>query len=193
MALLATEELSAETRGLDAEIENGEARLLSTRVRDVTVYSLYVPNGGDGVGERYAYKLRWLARLFEHLQEQHRPDDAVLLCGDFNIAADERDVHDSSTWEGTALYNDEVRQWFQRLLDWGFVDTFRLHCDEAAKFSWWDYRQLAFPKNLGLRIDYILATAPLAARCRSAEIDRPYRKGKKPSDHAPVLARFDWP
>ncbi|MCA9521870.1 MAG: exodeoxyribonuclease III [Myxococcales bacterium] len=193
VALVSLDQPAPLARGLDRDLEGGDARLLAARVKDVAVYSLYVPNGGDGEGEKYDYKRRWLESLFEHVTTTHQPDDPVLLCGDFNIAADERDVHDVDQWEGSALYNDEMRGMLQRLLAWGFVDTFRLHCADDAIYSWWDYRQLAFPKNMGLRIDYVLATRPLAERCRAASIDRPYRKGKKPSDHAPVLASFDWP
>jgi exodeoxyribonuclease-3 len=115
----------------------------------------------------------------------------VVVCGDFNVAPEARDVADPPAWEGSVLFHPEVREALQDVLSWGLTDVFRQHHDEAGLYSWWDYRMLAFPKNKGLRIDHIFASQPLASRCMAAFIDRNERKGKQPSDHAPVVASFD--
>ena len=112
------------------------------------------------------------------------------LWGDFNVARDEKDVARLEAWAGTVLFHHETRSAMEHLLAWGLVDVFRQHHPEGGLYSWWDYRMLAFPKNDGLRLDYLLATEPLAARCTAAEIDREQRKGEKPSDHAPVVTLF---
>lgn len=190
VAILSKTALDGAQRGISPAIDDGQARLIGGSVDGVHVYSAYIPNGGGG-DEKYGYKINWLEGLLSHLTAHHTPDEALLICGDFNIARDDRDVYDTAFWESTPLYNEEMRQLFQRLLDWGLVDTFRLHCDAPEKYSWWDYRQLAFPLNKGLRIDYILATQALAECCVDARIDRNGRKGKKPSDHAPVVAVFE--
>ncbi len=117
----------------------------------------------------------------------------MILCGDFNVARDEKDVARPDAWAGTVLYHRKVRDVMENLLTWGFVDVFRRQHPEGGLYSWWDYRMLAFPKNDGLRLDYVLATAPLAGRCTAAEIDRQERKGEKPSDHAPVVTMFTKP
>ena len=116
----------------------------------------------------------------------------LVLCGDFNVARDERDVANPAKWEPSVLYHPTSRAALEELLDWGLVDILREQNPEGGLYSWWDYRNLAFPKNDGLRLDYIFATRSLACRCTAAEIDRQERKGEKPSDHAPVVAEFDW-
>jgi exodeoxyribonuclease-3 len=117
----------------------------------------------------------------------------LVLCGDLNIAPESRDVANPDVWEGSVLFNPEMRTQIRQILDLGLVDTFRLHHAESGYYSWWDYQQLGFPRNDGLRIDHILVTRRLADRCTEAFIDREERKGQKPSDHAPVVAVFDWP
>jgi exodeoxyribonuclease-3 len=179
--------------GLDDGEDDAEARLISARTDGLRVLSCYVPNGQTLDSPKYAYKLRWLDRLQAYLARHHRPDEHLVLCGDFNIAPEERDANDPQTWADSVLFQPEVRAKFQDLLGFGLVDTFRLHVQDAGKFSWWDYRMLSFPKGVGLRIDHVLATPPLAERCSSAGIDRNERKGKLPSDHAPVFAEFRWP
>jgi exodeoxyribonuclease-3 len=134
--------------------------------------------------------LRWLARLRSYLERRHSPDEPLVPSGDFNVAPDARDVHDPALWAEEPLFHPDARAALESVRSWGFVDTFRLHHDGAGLYSWWDYRSLGFPKNRGLRIDHIFATRPLAARCTGVTIDREARKGKGPSDHAPVLATF---
>jgi exodeoxyribonuclease-3 len=162
-----------------------EARLLAVTVGDLRVHSVYVPNGRTISSESYAHKLRWLGRLGEHLDrlERGRP---LLLCGDFNVAPDERDLYNPAAFGQDVIFHQDVRNAFARILGRGLIDTFRLFQEEAGHFSWWDYRMLAFPKNRGLRIDLILASADLVPRVTAAGIDREARKGKLPSDHAPI-------
>ena len=136
------------------------------------------------------YKLSWLGQLQRYLEQHCDPTEPLLLCGDLNIAPEERDVCDPAEWADTVLCELGVRDAFHRLCDWGLVDAFRLHQDAGKLYSWWDYRQLAFQKNQGLRIDHILVTQPLVKRCTGVQIDREARKGKGASDHAPVIAQF---
>ena len=157
----------------------------------VRVFSCYTPNGSSLTSDKYPYKLEWLGRLRRFLDAHEDAGTPVALCGDWNVAPDDRDVHDPKLWDGDILCSEPERKGLQRVVDWGFEDSFRMHCDEAGKFSWWDYRQLGFPKNKGLRIDHIYVTPSLAERCASSHIDRDERKGKGASDHAPVVASFE--
>lgn len=179
--------------GLGDAVDDPQARFLSGCVQGVRILSVYVPNGERVGADKYQYKLAWLERLRGHLQSRHTPDEPLLLGGDLNIAPDEMDVASPEDWLGTVLFNPEMSEAMRALLDWGLKDVFRIHQSGSGLYSWWDYRQLSFQKNQGLRIDHILATQPLAARSIAASIDRAERKGVKPSDHAPVLAEFEWP
>lgn len=170
-----------------------EARLLSATCSGVHVASLYVPNGRAVGSEHYAFKLAWLARLREELSERWTPADAVALCGDFNIAPEDRDVWDPAQFAGATHVSEPERAEFASLLAWGLVDAVRaLQRDaESGPFTWWDYRAGAFHKGWGMRIDHVLVSAPLAGRLAGAVVDREARKkGLKtpdsPSDHAPV-------
>jgi exodeoxyribonuclease-3 len=191
VAILSLAPLEDERRGFGESDAGEEARLLSAAVAGIHLYSAYVPNGQIVGTPVYQGKLRWLEKLRRLLEARHAPSDRVVVCGDFNIAPEERDVHDPEFWKTQVLFHPTSRAALQDLCAFGLVDTFRLHNDLGGLYTWWDYRQLAFPKNLGLRIDHILATKPLAALCREVTIDRQARKGPSPSDHAPVVATFD--
>jgi exodeoxyribonuclease-3 len=191
VAILARTEPTEVERGFGDGVEDPQARFIAATVAGVRIASVYVPNGGEVGTDKYAYKLDWLRRFKAYLKARHRLSGPLVLCGDFNIALEERDVANPDLWEGTVLFNPEMRDQFREFLELGLVDTFRLHHTEAGLYSWWDYRQLGFPRNDGLRIDHILATRSLADRCTTALIDREERKGAKPSDHAPVIAVFD--
>jgi exodeoxyribonuclease-3 len=190
VAILAKTELEAPTIGLGDGGEDA-ARFLTAVVSGIRVMSVYVPNGGSTASEKWQYKLEWLTRLLRYLEQHHTPSEPLVLCGDLNIAPDDSDVARPDEWRSTVLCAPEVRAAFRRLVAWGFTDVFRKHHPEGGVYSWWDYRMLGFPKGNGLRIDHILATASVAARTSDARIDREERKGKLPSDHAPVLATFD--
>ncbi|MCK6526464.1 exodeoxyribonuclease III [Myxococcota bacterium] len=193
VAILSKEEAREVEVGLDDGVEDPQARLISARFPGLRVVSVYVPNGATVGSEKWAYKLEWLARLRSWLDRRRVPGEPLAVCGDFNVAPEERDVHDPRAWEETVLFHPQARAALADVLAFGLVDTYRLHHPEGGRYSWWDYRMLAFPKDDGLRIDHVFATPPLAARCTGAEIDRAERKGKLPSDHAPVIATFDLP
>jgi len=190
VAILAKQPIEEVTAGFDDGEEEEEARVIGGTVDGTRVVSVYVVNGKRIDSDAYAYKLRWLKRLHAYV-EKHDLDAPFVICGDFNIAPDERDVERIDAWAGGVLFNEDLTARFRALLDAGLVDTFRQQHEEGGFYSWWDYRRLAFPKNDGLRIDHILASAPLAESTTDAWVDRDERKGSKPSDHAPVFAEFE--
>lgn len=165
--------------------------LAATIAGGVRVINLYVPNGQSVGSEKYAYKLRWLAALAPWLAAELAAHPSVVVLGDFNVAPEDRDVHDPAAWAGSVLVSEPERAALQALIDLGLLDTFRLFEQPPATFSWWDYRQGAFRRNAGLRIDLVLASRALAAACRACDIDREPRRAERPSDHAPVIATFD--
>ncbi|HVT58145.1 MAG TPA: exodeoxyribonuclease III [Thermoanaerobaculia bacterium] len=169
---------------------NTERRLIAATVRGIRIIAAYIPNGQSLASEKFPYKLAWLDRLAAMIEATAKPSDPLLLLGDFNIAPDDRDVHEPELWRGQVLFHPLEHAALGRLTGWGLFDLFRKHHPEAGFYSWWDYRMLGFPKNLGLRIDLMLGTAPILARCASCSIVREERKGKLPSDHAPVLAEI---
>lgn len=194
VALVSREPAADPERGFTGDGE--EARFIAGTFAGVRVASAYVPNGREVGSDKYSRKLAWIERLGEWLDA--RPDgERLALCGDFNIAADYRDVCDPERWEGTVLWNDEMRAAFGALEERGLVDAFRQTTDAGGLYSWWDYRRLAFPKNQGLRIDYVMVTENLAGAITSAFIDRDQRKksacpdGTAPSDHVPVVVDLD--
>jgi exodeoxyribonuclease-3 len=181
----------------DAEVGFGdggdadpEARVAWATCGGVRVASCYVPNGRSVDHEHYRYKLAWLDRLRQHLEQHCDPSTPLAVLGDFNIAPDDRDVWDPAKFVGATHVSEPERAALQRLIDWGLVDVFRTKYDDAGLFSWWDYRGGNFHKRMGMRIDLILATEPLASRTDLVLIDRNARKGESPSDHAPVFADF---
>ncbi len=165
-----------------------QKRLISGTVDGIRVVCAYMPNGQEVGCDKYDYKLRWLAALADWLSSELQAYPRLALCGDYNIAPDERDVHDPQRWQDCILVSEPERAAFRRFIELGLVDSFRLFAQPEKTFSWWDYRMLGFQKNQGLRIDHILLSAPLAAQCTAAGIDRAPRKRERPSDHAPVWA-----
>ena len=165
-----------------------QKRLIAGTVGDVRIVCAYIPNGQAVGSEKFDYKLRWLDALTGWLADETAAHPNLALCGDYNIAPDDRDVHDPNAWAGQILCSEPERSAFQRLLGLGLEDSFRLFTQPEKTFSWWDYRMLGFQKNLGLRIDHVLLSSALARRCTAAGIDRAPRKRERPSDHAPVWA-----
>ncbi|MEX2204638.1 MAG: exodeoxyribonuclease III [Myxococcota bacterium] len=165
-----------------------QARLLCATVDDVRVICAYVPNGQAVGTDKYAYKLVWLERLRKLLEREADPARPLALVGDFNVAPADADVHDPEAWRGQVLCSEPERAALARVLEWGLIDAFRARYPDRVAFTWWDYRELGFPKNRGLRIDHVLLTRPLFQRLEDIVIDREERKGKSASDHAPVLA-----
>lgn len=172
-------------------ILDGQKRLLAATVADVRVISVYVPNGQAVGSDKYAYKLEWLARLREWLREALVRHPRLVIAGDFNIAPEDRDVHDPELWREQVLCSSAERAAFRDLLAVGLQDAFRLFDQPEKSYTWWDYRMLAFRRNHGLRIDHVLISDVLAASCQAAWIDKRPRAHERPSDHAPVLVAWD--
>lgn len=190
VAILARERPTEVLKGLADDVEDPQARLIAATVCGVRVLSAYVPNGQQVDSPAYHYKLEWLERLGKYLEVRHSPGDPLVLGADFNVAPAALDVYEPALFEGQILCTERERLAYRRLEGLGLVDTFRALYPSDPGFSWWDYRALGFPKNHGLRIDGILASAPLMKQCLGAGVDRDERKGKQPSDHAPVWAEF---
>lgn len=168
-----------------------EARLLTARCGDVVVCTAYAPNGRAVGHEQFDYKLAWFDRLIGHLDAVASPTDRVVVCGDLNIAPEDRDVWSVDEIHGSTHVTDVERERFQALVDWGLTDAFRAaHPDDDALYTWWDYRAGNFHKHKGMRIDHVLASASLAHTLQWSIVDRNARKGDGPSDHAPLLAQF---
>lgn len=165
-----------------------QQRLISATIQGIRVVCAYIPNGQTIDSDKYQYKLQWLDALRTWLTQECQSHPDLALLGDYNIAPEDRDVYDPIAWEGQVLCSDAERAAFDRLLNLGLKDSFRLFEQAPKSFSWWDYRQMGFRLNKGLRIDHILLTAPLAARCTACVIDKIPRKWEQPSDHAPVVA-----
>lgn len=190
VAILAKKPLKVTARNFNDNSADDNARFIAIAEGDLTIMSAYVPNGQAVGSDKYSYKLEWLARARSFMQLHHKQSEKIVLVGDFNVAPDDRDVYDPVAWYEQILCSTAEREALKNLVSFGFIDTLRMHHDEGKMFSWWDYRELAFPKNKGLRIDLIYATPPMAMRCTGVRIDRDERKGDKPSDHAPVIATF---
>lgn len=166
-------------------------RLVAATIRGICVINIYAPNGGEVGSDKYHYKLAWYQRLRAFLDASFDPKWDVLICGDFNIAPEDRDVWNPPIWRGRTLFSEPEKQALRNVMDWGLKDTLRLHRQEGGLFTWWDYRAGAFHRGWGLRIDHVVVTESLASRCTLVEIERNERKGEKPSDHVPVVASFD--
>lgn len=167
-----------------------QKRVLAATYGATRVICVYVPNGESVGSEKYQYKLQWLAALKVWLQEELRQYPQLAILGDYNIAPEERDVHEPELWEGKVLFSQPERLAFQELLELGLQDAFRLFDQPEKSFSWWDYRMMAFRRNTGMRIDHILLSNSLAKHCTSCHIDKAPRKLERPSDHTPVMAEL---
>lgn len=168
--------------------DDPQRRVLAATIDGARVICVYVPNGESVASDKYRYKLDWLSRLNAWLNEQIALYPRLAVLGDFNIAPEERDVHDPKLWEGQVLFSAPERAAFAALLQIGLHDSFRLFTQNDKAFTWWDYRMNSFKRNLGLRIDHILLSPEMAKSCKSCAIDRDMRARERPSDHAPVVA-----
>ena len=165
-----------------------QQRIISATIDDIRVICAYVPNGQAVGTDKYAYKLSWLDALSRWLETELQKYPNLAILGDYNIAPADEDVHDPIAWKDQVLCSDEERAAFKRLCALPLVDSFRMFPQAEKSYSWWDYRQMAFRRNRGVRIDHVLLSAPLAARCTACEIDKLPRKWEQPSDHTPVVA-----
>lgn len=190
VAILSRQPLTDVQRGFPNDEEGAHARLLAATIRGVRIVNVYIPNGQAVGTDKYQFKLKWMRRLREYFDEEFWVDDEVLLCGDFNVAPEERDVHDPELWRGRILFSKQEKSALAEIKEWGFEDAYRRHVEGEGHYSWWDYRAGSFRRNAGLRIDHIWVSPPLARRCTDAWIDTKPRGWERPSDHTPVVAEF---
>jgi exodeoxyribonuclease-3 len=187
LSLAPGEEVVTDLPGLD----DPQRRILASTIDGVRVLNVYVPNGKEVGSDKYAYKIDWLEKLRGYVATELSRHQRLVVLGDFNIAPEDRDVHDPEEWRGKILCSDPERAALGALLDVGLSDLFRRFEQEERLFSWWDYRMLGFRRNHGLRIDLILGSESLAETCTSCRIDKEPRRRERPSDHTPVVAEFD--
>lgn len=189
VAILARAGLSDVSMGMPG-IADEQKRVIAATVGGVRSVCVYCPNGQAVGSEKYDYKLRWFAALKEYLAAEMARHSQLAVAGDFNVAPEDRDVHDPKAWEGQVHVSEPERAAWRALLDLGLKDAFRLFEQPEKIYSWWDYRMMGFRRNAGLRIDQILVSEPLAKRCTACSVDKEPRRLERPSDHAPVIAEF---
>ena len=187
VAILARDRAPEDVQIAIPGFDDAQARAIAATVGDTRIVNLYVVNGQEVGSEKYAYKLDWLAKVRAFLAEEVRRHPNLVVLGDFNITPDDRDIYDPVAWKEKILCSTPEREALKAIFDLGLDDTFRLFNDEAGHYSWWDYRQAGFRRNLGMRIDLVLASAALRARCRGSVIDRTPRTWERPSDHTPAV------
>jgi exodeoxyribonuclease III len=193
VAILVREGLNVDESSIVRDLpdfDDPQRRVIAATIEGVRVISAYFPNGQAPGTDKFAYKLRWLEVLHDWVATELTRHEKLALLGDYNIAPEDRDVHDPKAWEGQNLVSPEERAEFVRLTKLGLADAFRLFDQPEKIFSWWDYRMMGFRRNAGLRIDHILLSQPLAKDCTSCEVDKVPRKWEQPSDHAPVVAQI---
>ncbi len=171
--------------------DDPQRRVLAVSLGGLRVINLYVPNGQTVGSDKFMYKLGWLRALRHWLREELAAHERLVVLGDFNVAPEDRDVHDPAAWVGSVLVSPEEREALRAALNLGLIDVFRRFEQPPRSYSWWDYRAGAFQRNNGLRIDLLLASQALAERCTACTIDREPRRVPQASDHAPVIGTFD--
>lgn len=189
VAILSRVPLTGITAGIPG-FQDDQKRVIAASAGDLRVVCVYCPNGQAVGSEKYAYKLRWFAALKDCLAAELARHPRLAVAGDFNVAPEDRDVHDPQAWEGQVHVSEPERAAWRALLAVGLKDSFRLFEQPDKIYSWWDYRMLGFRRNAGLRIDHVLISADLAQRCTAVSVDKAPRKLERPSDHAPVIAEF---
>jgi exodeoxyribonuclease III len=189
VAILSRAEGAGVCRGIP-QFADEQSRVIAADVGGVRLVSVYVPNGQSVGSDKYAYKLRWFEALTRWLESERAAHPRLAVMGDFNVAPEDRDVHDPAAWQGQVLFSEPERAALGRLFALGFADAFRLFEQPERSFSWWDYRMNAFRRKMGLRIDHILLSPELARAAKSCAIDVEPRKLERPSDHAPVICEM---
>ncbi|MHC5073907.1 MAG: exodeoxyribonuclease III [Planctomycetota bacterium] len=191
VAIFSKHDISNVSFGYEDEPKD-EARLIKAQILGINIVNTYIPQGQSVESERFTYKINFFKRLRKYFENNFKPEDPILWFGDFNIAREDIDVYDPQGMLDHVCYHHDVHKVLAKIMDWGFIDTFRLHCDQAGQYSFWDYRMNAFRRNLGWRLDFIMATKPLVEKCTKCYIDKEPRKAERPSDHTPVIAEFSW-
>lgn len=192
VAILTKNETHNVTFGFEDE-PHDQARLIKAQVNGITVLNTYVPQGYLAESQKFDYKLRWFARLLHFFEKNFEPGDPLVWVGDLNVAPTAIDVYDPVTLSGHVCYHPEVHKALERLMAWGLVDVFRMHCNEPGQYTFWDYRaRNPLKRNLGWRLDHIMATHALAEKSTTCYIDKEPRVVERPSDHTPVVAEFEW-
>lgn len=187
VAILARSRIEDVVRGLPGEDEGAQRRVIGATIGDLIVFSVYVVNGEQVGSEKYAYKLDWMKRLAAYVRSLDLKEKLV-LCGDFNVTFDDRDVYDPLAWKEKILCSTPEREALRRVMEPGLVDAFRRFHEEGGHYTWWDFRTRGFQRGQGLRIDHLLMSEPALRATQAVEIDVAARDGEKPSDHAPVVA-----
>ena len=191
VAILSKHELKDVQKNFDDDELDAPKRLIAATVNNIRIVNTYIPNGTELWTDKFTFKLDWLQRLRKFFDETCNVHGDVLLCGDFNVAPDETDVWNVKAWEGKLHFSKPERAAMHHVKQWGFVDVFRQQNGDLQEFSWWNYREGAFPKNQGLRIDHIWTSKSLAEKCVGSWIDKEPRGWERPSDHTPVVAEFN--
>ena len=169
------------------------ARLITARLDDLTIVNTYVPQGYLPDSDKFQYKLDWLRRLADYFDAAFKPTDPLVWVGDLNVAPQAIDVYDPQTLLGHVCFHPDVHRALEAVMDWGLADVFRMHCKDAGQYTFWDYRlHHSLARNLGWRLDHIMATEAAAQRCVGCTIDRAPRGAARPSDHTPIVAAFEW-
>ena len=191
VAIFSRNEITNVKFGFDDEPKD-EARLIKAEINGIVVVNTYIPQGYLPESQKFEYKLDWFGRLLAFFEKNFEPTDPVLWVGDLNVAPQPIDVYDPVNLSGHVCYHPQVHKALEKIVQWGFVDVFRMHCKEAGQYTFWDYRLNSFQRNLGWRLDHIMATKPLAEKCTACYIDKQPRFAERPSDHTPIIAEFDF-
>jgi len=189
VAIFSRNEITNVEFGFEDEPKD-EARLIKAEIDGVIIVNTYIPQGYLPDSQKFEYKLNWFNRLLRFFEKNFEPTDLVLWAGDLNIAPQPIDVYDPVNLLGHVCFHPQVHKSLEEVLRWGFVDVFRMHCKEAGQYTFWDYRLNSFKRNLGWRLDHIMATKSLAEKCTDCYIDAQPRFAERPSDHTPIIAEF---
>jgi exodeoxyribonuclease-3 len=190
VAIIADRPILNLRKGLIGFDESQSKRFIEGQIDFLPILNVYIPNGSAVGSDKYLYKLQWMGSLLDHLEKFHKADKPLILLGDFNIAPSDSDVFDPEKVKGTIMVSDLEREALEKIRQWGLIDSFRLLNQGGGFYTWWDYQQGAFRRNMGFRIDHIWVSSPVAQQCKKAFIDKEPRKWERPSDHAPVVIEF---